>query len=74
VIKDYTILSPNEGFEMRSISGFQNGDPMRISKKLKPDASNVAISLASQTDSHGLTIRNSSETSDFVSRQRPQFD
>ena len=46
---------------MRSISGFEKRDSMRISKNLKPDASNVAICLASQTDVHVLALRNSLE-------------
>jgi len=59
---------------MRSISGFKKRDPMRISEKLKPDAPNVAICFADQKDARILPLRDSSETSDFVSRLRPQFD
>jgi hypothetical protein len=56
---------------MRSISGLLQGDLIRISSKLTPDVSKVAISSLSGADAYVLTLRKSSNSSDFVSGQRP---
>jgi hypothetical protein len=53
---------------MRSISGLLRGDSIWVSSKLTPDAAKAAI----VADAYVLTLRNSSNPSDFVSGQRPK--
>jgi hypothetical protein len=55
---------------MRSIPGLLQGYLIRISSKLTPDVAKVTISLLSGADAYVLTLRNSSNSSDFVSGQR----
>jgi hypothetical protein len=57
---------------MRSIPGLLQGDHIRISSKLMPDVAKAAISLLSGADAYVLTLRDSSNPSDFVSGQRPR--
>jgi len=57
---------------MRSISGLLQGDPIGISSKLTPEAAKAAIGSVSGADAYALTLRNSSNPSDFVSGQRPR--
>ena len=57
---------------MRSISGLLQGDPIGISSKLKPEMAKAAIGSASEADAYVLTLRKSSNPSDFVSGQRPR--
>ena len=58
---------------MRSISGLLLGDPIGISSKLTPEVAKVAIGPVSGADAYVLTLRNSSNPSDFVSGQRPRL-
>ena len=57
---------------MRSIPGMLQGDLIRISSKLRPDVAKATISLLSGADAYVLTLRDSSNSSDFVSGQRPR--
>jgi len=56
---------------MRSISGLLQGDPIGISSKLTLEMAKTAIGSVSGADAYALTLRNSSNPSDFVSGQRP---
>jgi len=58
--------------KMRSISGMLQGDPIGISSKLTPEAANAATGPVSGAGAFALTLRNSSNPSDFVSGQRPR--
>jgi hypothetical protein len=57
---------------MRSIPGMLQGDLIQISNKLTPDVDKATISLLSGACAYVLTLRNSSNSSDFVSGQRPR--
>jgi len=57
---------------MRSIPGLLQGDLIRISSKLTPDVAKATISLLRGADAYVLTLRNSSNSSYFVSGQRPR--
>jgi hypothetical protein len=57
---------------MRSIPGMLQGDLIQISNKLTPDVDKTTISLLSGACAYVLTLRNSSNSSDFVSGQRPR--
>ena len=56
---------------MRSIPGLLQGDLIRISSKLTPDVAKATISLLRGADAYVLTLRNSSNSNDFVSGQCP---
>ncbi len=72
VMKNPPISSPKRDKKMRSISGLLQGDPMGISGNLTPGVAKEAIRPASRADAYVLTLRNSSNPSDFVSGQRPR--
>jgi|GEM_PF-2379442 len=58
---------------MRSISGLLQGNPIGISGKLTPEKAKAATGPVSGADAYVLTLRNSSNPSDFVSGQRPRL-